>query len=233
MAEQGRLPRESNPMTGERPGFAASWKEEDGTYPETGRANPLPIQAIELQTKLDELKTLIANQQSGTTESHVKDTDVLAAVSALSAKVDATNQRLNETLDMSLTGSTVDIPVSLIGNNMREIVLGQNVLLSPGTSTFTNPAGGADVRDSNELSWAIQSSSQHDYEIALHWKGETLSGNFKIDKMPQTAKNIKSDRFLTYSPFVSFQITNNSLSDQTYNTAFYKYSGIPQYSEEA
>jgi hypothetical protein len=123
--------------------------------------------------------------------------------------------------------------VQLMGSNMKEMVLGENVLLSPGTSTFTNPTGGADVRDSNELSWAVQSSSAHDYEIALHWKGEKLSGNFKIDRLPQTVKNKKSDRLLTFSPFVSLQVTNNSLDDQTYDTAFYKYSGIPQYTKEA
>lgn len=42
MAEQGRLPRESNPVPGERPGFTASHKAADGTYQETGVGNPLP-----------------------------------------------------------------------------------------------------------------------------------------------------------------------------------------------
>ncbi|SDO79012.1 hypothetical protein [Halobacillus aidingensis] len=77
MAEQGRLPRESNPLPGEKPGFTGSWKKTDGTYPETGEANPLPIQAVQMQSQLNDLKTLIT----------------------------ATNDRLNQTLDTQLTGS--------------------------------------------------------------------------------------------------------------------------------
>ncbi|MBT2215827.1 hypothetical protein KK120_08695 [Virgibacillus dakarensis] len=88
---QGRMPRETNPVPGEKPGYTAnhdSTGNED--YVRTSPINPLPVNDDATKTELEEIK----QQQID-----------------LNAKVEATNTRLNEVLDvkgeMQLTGSIV------------------------------------------------------------------------------------------------------------------------------
>ncbi|MBX6362099.1 MAG: hypothetical protein IRZ03_18755 [Acidobacterium ailaaui] len=53
------------------------------------------------------------------TEQAVKDTDVLAKLAEIEAKIQATNDRLNQTLNTQLTGSNAEIPVYERSNRSR------------------------------------------------------------------------------------------------------------------
>ena len=138
----GRLNRESNPVPGEKPGFTPQHKLPDGSFIDTGEANPLPTKDDLVYQELDILKQLISDQQALTkkvevtnqkftqtvdgtvginnfpTDQKVSDSDVLTKLSELDSKI-------NGIIDGSTPADT-----QLVGSSVEELISNQKTIIN-------------------------------------------------------------------------------------------------------
>lgn len=221
MAEKGRLPRESNPIFGEEPGFVASHDTTgDEDYERTSPKNPLPTKNSALEDKLNDIeKKLDSVIENGVINTQLSGSNVEDGIVTKNKK----KVVIDEIIDSETLGAgqwTKQQPIGFTDED--DIWFMINIDKQP-WSLNTTPFGYSVLRSvSTPKGYGVfppkgdvtKTYTNNTYRSTSLWMGGVYLHDAYGLKMPETLADAFASRS-GYFPEAEFAIENRSSEDAT------------------